>query len=125
MSPNKPGGPRSVALIGPYSSGKTSLLESLLSVTGAIKRKGTAKDRKMTGDSAPEAKARQMGVEVNVASFSYLDDPFTVLDCPGSIEFLQETLNVLVGVDAAIIVCEPDLAKVQALAPLFKRIEDA
>jgi elongation factor G len=125
MSPNKPGGPRSVALIGPYSSGKTSLLESLLFVTGTIKRKGTARERNMTGDSAAEAKARQMGVEVNAASYTYLDDPFTVLDCPGSIEFLQETLNVLVGVDAAVIVCEPDVAKVQALAPLFKRIEDA
>jgi elongation factor G len=49
-----------------------------------------------------------MSVEVNCATTKYLDDSFTFLDCPGSIEFLQETLNVLPGVDAAVVVCEPE-----------------
>src|SRR5262249_34839674 len=114
-----------VALIGPYSSGKTSLLESILAVAGTTKRKGTARERNMVGDTAAEAKARQMGVEVNVASATYMDDVFTFLDCPGSIEFLQETLNVLAGVDAAVIVCEPDPVKAAAVAPLLRRVEDA
>ncbi|MGH6877208.1 MAG: elongation factor G, partial [Rhizomicrobium sp.] len=46
------------------------------------------------------------------------------LDCPGSIEFLQDTLNVLPGVDAAVVVCEPDAAKVQMLKPFLKRLAD-
>ena len=104
-------GPRCVALVGPYGAGKTTLLESILWVTGAIQRKGSISAGNMVGDTFAEARARQMSVEVNVATTSYLGDSFTFLDCPGSIEFLQETINVLPGVDAAIVVCEPDAAK--------------
>ncbi|MDE5113207.1 MAG: GTP-binding protein, partial [Trichodesmium sp. St15_bin1_1] len=31
---------RNIAIVGPYLSGKTTLLESILSTTGAISRKG-------------------------------------------------------------------------------------
>ncbi|MBV9045665.1 MAG: elongation factor G, partial [Alphaproteobacteria bacterium] len=48
----------------------------------------------------------------------------TFLDCPGSIEFLQDALNVLPGVDAAIVVCEPEGAKLQMLQPYLKRLAD-
>src|ERR1700722_15153271 len=118
-------GPRTVALVGPYGSGKTTLLESLLSVTGAVARKGAVSQKNTVGDPSPEARARQMSVEVNCATAKYLDETFTFLDCPGSIEFLQETLNVLSGVDAAVVVCEPEAAKVQMLKPYLKRLADA
>ncbi|HEY4125772.1 MAG TPA: elongation factor G, partial [Rhizomicrobium sp.] len=49
---------------------------------------------------------------------------FTFLDCPGSIEFLQDTLNILPGIDAAVVVCEPEPAKVQMLKPYLKRLDD-
>ncbi|HWY14857.1 MAG TPA: elongation factor G [Rhizomicrobium sp.] len=117
-------GPRAVALVGPFGSGKTTLLESILAITGAIQRKGSVPQRNTVGDSSPEARARQMSVEVNCATTKYLDESFTFLDCPGSIEFLQDTLNVLPGVDAAVVVCEPDPAKVQMLKPFLKRLAD-
>ncbi|WP_017302822.1 elongation factor G [Spirulina subsalsa] len=115
---------RNVALVGPYSSGKTTLLESLLSVSGAITRKGTIKDGNTVGDGSPEARDRAMTVEVSVASSTYQDISFTFLDCPGSVEFAQETYNALVGAGAAIVVCEADIAKVLTLAPLFKMLDD-
>lgn len=117
-------GPRAVALVGPYGSGKTTLLESILSITGAIQRKGSIAQGNTVGDSSPEARARQMSVEANCATTRYLDESFTFLDCPGSIEFLQDTLNILPGVDAAVVVCEPDPAKVQMLKPFLKRLAD-
>ena len=116
-------GPRAVALVGPYGSGKTSLLESILAATGAIQRKGSVTAGNSVGDSSPEARARQMSVDVNCATTHYLGERFTFLDCPGSIEFLQDTLNVLPGVDAAIVVCEPEADKVQMLKPYLKRLE--
>src|SRR5215469_5782917 len=124
--PRKNGGsgPRCVALVGPYGGGKTTLLESILWITGAIQRKGSIPARNTVGDSSPEARARQMSVETNCATTKYLDESFTFLDCPGSIEFLQETLNVLPAVDAAIVVCEPEAAKAAMLQPYLKRLAD-
>ena len=115
---------RNVAIVGPYLSGKTTLLESLLSVTGAISRKGSIKESNTVGDATPEARDRSMTVEINVASTDYGDINFTFLDCPGSIEFAQETDNGLIGAGAAIVVCEPDPSRVLTLAPLFKFLDD-
>src|SRR6201986_665627 len=118
-------GPRTVALVGPYGSGKTTLLESILFATGAIQRKGAVAQKNTVGDASPEARDRQMSVEVNCATTKYLDESLTFLDCPGSIEFLQDTLNVLPGIDAAVVVCEPEAGKVQMLKPFLKRLADA
>ena len=115
---------RNVAIVGPYLSGKTSLLESILYVTGAITRKGSIKDKNTVGDSAQEARDRQMSVEITTAGTEYGDLRFTFLDSPGSVEFAQETINALVGVDAAVVVCEPTIDRVLTLAPLFKFLDD-
>jgi elongation factor G len=115
---------RNVAIVGPYASGKTTLLESLLFVTQAISRKGNIKDKNTVGDSSPEAKDRQMSVEVSAATSRYQDINLTFIDCPGSIEFLQETYNALVGCGTAIVVCEGTMDRVLTLAPLFKFLDD-
>ena len=114
---------RNVAIVGPYSSGKTTLLENILYITGAINRKGTIKDGNTVGDSSPEARERNMSVEASVASTQHQDIKFTFLDCPGSVELVQETNNILVGAGAAIVVCEPVAHRVLTLAPLFKFLE--
>jgi elongation factor G len=124
MKENVLSGTRNVAIVGPYLSGKTTVLESLLFVTGAITRKGNVQDRNTVGDAAPEARDRQMSVEVNAASTEYGGVRFMFLDCPGSVEFAQETLNALIGVDAAIVVCEAVSDRVLTLAPLFKFLDD-
>lgn len=118
-------GPRCVALIGPYAAGKTTLLESLLMATGAIGRKGSVVQGNSVGDATPEAREHGMSTELNVATATHLDDRFAFLDCPGSIEFFQETANALTGVDAAVVVCEPETAKAPMLRPYLKHLEDA
>ena len=123
MSGNVANGPRTIALVGPYTSGKTTLLESMLFVTGAISRKGRVPERNTVGDSSQEARERQMSVEVNAATFSYDGTRFNVLDCPGSVEFAQETYNALMGVDLAVVVCEPQTERVLTLARLLKFLD--
>ncbi len=116
--------PRCIALIGPYLSGKTSLLESILAHTGSINRQGTVSEGNTVGDASPEARAHEMSVELNMAQVDYLGDRFTFIDCPGSIEFLEDANTVLPGVDAAVVVCEPDEKKTPALQLILKRLED-
>ena len=115
-------GLRAIALIGPYQSGKTSLLESILSTTGKTKRPPDA-GRRFFGDTSAEAKEQEMGIDLNVATVEFMGERFFFLDCPGSLEFFQETINVLPGVDAAIVVVEPDPEKVKSLAPMLKLLD--
>lgn len=124
MNKNVKSSSRNVAIVGPYLSGKTTLLESLLFVTGAISRKGNVKDGNTVGDSANEARDRRMSVEISTANTEYENTRFTFIDCPGSVEFAQETYHGLMGVDAAIVVCEPIKERVLTLAPLFKFLDD-
>jgi len=55
-----PSAPRCVALVGPYLSGKTSLLEAMLFASGTVGRHGSVREGNSVGDHAAEARARQM-----------------------------------------------------------------
>ncbi|ALG70420.1 elongation factor G [Azospirillum thiophilum] len=115
---------RCAALVGPYLAGKTTLLESLLSAAGAITRKGSVRDGNAVGDTSPEAKARSMSTELNVASFDYLGERWSLLDCPGSVELTGEAQAALMAADIAVVVAEAAPEKAVLLAPLFKILDD-
>jgi elongation factor G len=115
---------RCIALVGPYLSGKTTLLEAILTRTGAVTRQGRIADGNTVGDAAAEARDHGMSVELNVADGSFLGDNFTFIDCPGSIEFQHEGALALTACDAAIVVCEPDAKRVPALQLIMKQLED-
>lgn len=121
---NGGGSSRCIALVGPYLSGKTSLLEAILARTGAITRAGTIADKTTVGDASPEARDHGMTVALNVADVNFLGDAFTFVDCPGSIEFQNEGALALTACDAAVVVCEPDAKRVPALQIILKQLED-
>ena len=93
-------GPRCIALVGPFQSGKTTLLEAILARTGAIQRQGTVEAGTSVGDASKEARHHKMSVEVTVATTTFMDDAYTFIDCPGSVEFIHDMRAVLPAVDA-------------------------
>jgi elongation factor G len=113
-----------IALVGPYQSGKTTLLEEILHRCGAIARPGSVTSGTSFGDASPEARARGISVEANVARVHFMGDDYVFLDCPGSIEFCAETRAALSVADVAVIVCEPDPKKLPALHLLLTELED-
>ena len=115
---------RSIALIGPFLSGKTTLLDAILARTGAVPRAGKVADKTTVGDGSPEARAHGMSVQLNVADAEFLGDSFTFIDCPGSIEFQHEGALALTACDAAVVVSEPDPKRVPALQVILKQLED-
>src|SRR5262245_37798139 len=108
---------RCIALVGPYLSGKTTLLESILARTGAITRQGSMAGGNTVGDASEEARHHGMSVELNVATVDFLGGSFTFLDCPGSIEFQADAVHALTD-------CDADEKKVPALQLILKQLED-
>nr|WP_320131412.1 elongation factor G [uncultured Holophaga sp.] len=119
-----PSAPRVAALVGPFMSGKTSLLESLLFASGNVARKGSVRDGSTVGAFSPEARARQMSLDADVATFGYLEEEWTFIDCPGSVEFLQEMTGALMVADAAVVVVEPDPNRAMMAAPILRFLDE-
>ena len=114
-----PSAPRCVALVGPYLSGKTTLLEALLFASGTTSRRGSVRDGNSVGDHTPEARARSMSTEINVATANFLGDPWTILDCPGSVELLYEAQQAMLVADTVVVVCEPEVERAVTVSALL------
>jgi elongation factor G len=117
-------GPKCIAIVGPFASGKTTLLEAILARTGAISRQNTVSSGNTVSDHSPEARAHAMSVEATVATTDFMGDTLTFIDCPGSVEFAFEAEPALAACDVAVVVAEADDKKVPALQLLLRRLDD-
>jgi elongation factor G len=117
-------GPRCIALVGPFQSGKTTLLEAILARTGAIQRQGYVDAGNTVGDASKEARNHKMSVEISVATANFMGDAYTFVDCPGSVEFAHDMRAALPAVDAAVVVCELDEKKIPQLQLILRELEE-
>src|ERR1700749_3948802 len=115
-----PKGHRCAVLVGPYLSGKTTLLEAMLHSSGSTARRGSVRDGSSVGDHVAEARARQMSTELNVAQATYLGDKWTILDCPGSVELSYEAQHAMLAADVAVVVCEPEVERAVTVSALLR-----
>ena len=116
-------GPKCIAIVGPFASGKTTLFDAILARTGAIPRQNAVSSGNTVGDHTPEARAHQMSVEATFATTEFLGESITFVDCPGSVEFAFEAQPVLAACDLAVVVAEPDEKKFPALQLIMRQLD--
>ena len=124
MSTKSASSARCAVIVGAYTSGKTSLMEAMLSQAGALHRKGSVNDGSSLGDGSAEARDRQMSVEPNFAHAEYLGDSWSIIDCPGSVELLRDSHTALMAADVAVVVATPEEARALTLGPIFKFLDE-
>jgi elongation factor G len=117
-------GPKCIAIVGPFASGKTTLLEAILARTGAIPRQNPVSSGNTVSDHSPEARAHAMSVEATIATTEFMGEQLTFVDCPGSIEFSCEAEPVLAACDLAVVVAEADEKKIPALQLIMRKLDD-
>lgn len=105
--------PRCAALIGPYGSGKSALFDALLAAAGHAARRPA------------NGRTHVAGAEIRAASATFLGDVWTLLDCPGSIEFAHVAACALAIADVAVIVVDPDPARAPMAGPALRMVEEA
>jgi elongation factor G len=124
MSAHSAGSVRALALTGATGAGKTTLLHAMLTAAGALEARAGGMGEGV-GDTSPEARARGHSVELNLAGFSFMDDRYAVIDCPGGVEFSAEADFALPSVDLAVVVADPEPEKAVLLQPTMKALEAA
>ena len=97
---------RNVAVVGHGSSGKTTLVESLLEAAGAVVAAGSVEKGTATCDYEPEERAHQQSLWNAVASLDHDSAHVTFVDTPGYPDFLGRALPALAAVEVAAVVVD-------------------
>jgi elongation factor G len=100
---------RNVAVLSHMGAGKTSLVESLLFMTGVTTRLGRVEDGNTVSDYDPEEIRRHSSIAATPLYCFWRDHKLNLLDTPGFLDFMGE-------VKSAIRVCDAALLLVSAIA---------
>jgi len=95
---------RSIALVGQGGAGKTTLIESLLERTGAIGAAGSVERGSTVCDYDPREKEHGHSVKLAVTNMSHDGKLIQLLDTPGYLDFVGQSLPALSAVETAAIV---------------------
>ncbi|HET9095054.1 MAG TPA: GTP-binding protein, partial [Candidatus Baltobacteraceae bacterium] len=114
---------RNIGIVGSHHGGKTTLVEAILMHCAAIGRKGNVTEGTTTTDYEPECIEHAQSTSVGFAHCAADGIDMTLIDCPGFIDFFEETKLALSGCDAAVIVIEADPSRVSQTQMLLEFLE--
>jgi len=97
---------RNFILLGHAQSGKTTLAESLLYLTGAVNRKGKIEDGSTVSDYSFDEIERKNSINLSLLFCEYEGCRIQFIDTPGYADFFGEVIAGLRAVDSAIIVVD-------------------
>lgn len=95
---------RSFAIVGHASSGKTMLAEAMLACSGVIGRMGSIADGTTVSDYHVSEKQHQISTQASLLHTEWLGKKLNIIDTPGYLDFLSESLAALRVVDSALVV---------------------
>ena len=94
---------RNICLLGHGSSGKTTLAENMLYLTGAIDRQGSTPAGNTVCDYDAEEIKRQISISAALAPVEFSGHKINVLDCPGYFDFAGEVACALRAADLGVV----------------------
>ena len=97
---------RNVALLGHGGSGKTSLAEAMLYITGTTDRLGKVSDGNTVSDYDSEEIKRGFSLSTSIMNMVWKDCKINLLDTPGYLDFVGEVHQALRVADSAIILVD-------------------
>jgi elongation factor G len=97
---------RNIAIVGHGSTGKTSLCESLLYVSGKTDRLGRVDDGTSSMDFEPEEQKRRISISAALNFIEWDKHKINLIDTPGDANFAMDTRSGLRVVDAALVVID-------------------
>lgn len=95
---------RNVVLLGHGGSGKTSLVEAMAYVSGAISRMGKISEASTISDFDKEEQKRKFSITTSLIPIEWEKAKINILDTPGYFDFVGEVEEAVSAADAAIIV---------------------
>ncbi len=95
---------RNIVLLSHQGSGKTSLAEFMLSISGSTQRLGKVEDGTTTSDYDPLEVERHMGINLSLLQFEWQRMKFNLIDTPGYADFIGEVRSGLRVAEGAILV---------------------
>ncbi len=95
---------RNIALCGHGSAGKSTLIDHLLTMTGAIHRPADVDQGTSVCDFDEEEKSHHFSVESHIVHFDHGGKHFNLIDTPGYPDFIAQTLEAFRAVETAAIV---------------------
>ena len=96
---------RNICLLGHGGSGKTSLVESMLYITGVTDRLGKPADGNTVCDYDPEEIKRQISISLAMTPVQYNGVKINVLDTPGNFDFAGEMQSGVRAAEVGVLVC--------------------
>lgn len=115
---------RNIALVSNLGAGKTSLAEALLYTGGAIPSLGTVLQGTTVSDFEPEELHHHCSASTSLLQFTWNQTAITLVDAPGALSLLGESLTALRAVDALIVVLQPGVGVRTELALLWHRAKE-
>lgn len=103
MKPYKCNNIRNIALAGHGGSGKTSLAESLMYVSGGLDRMGKVADGSTVCDFDPDEIKRKISLNAALAYAEWKDVKINILDTPGQFDYVGEMLEGIRAAESVII----------------------